>query len=315
MEMKKLLLALLSIALIFSQVGCAQNKSAQTPAKTIVIGIMPDVESIPFIIAEKNGYFTEEGVSVKIEAFKSAKDRDAALQSGQLDGVISDMLAVVFANEGGINLKMVAKDDGNIQLIAGQDSGISKIQDIKGRQVGLSTNTIMEYTVDRMLESAQISPDEIKKNAIPPLNTRLLMLQEKKIDAAILPEPLSTLAVMKNGARVLNSTDQMASKAGVIAFRASTLQDNREQVKVILRAYNKAVEYLQKEPVGNYIDFVIEKQSFPKEVRDIIKLPQYTKAEPPSEKTFADVLRWLKDKNLIKGTYEYKSLVDDSVLR
>ncbi len=301
--------------LVCNMLGCTKNSPSAPQVKTLTIGIMPDVESIPFIIADKNGYFREEGVSVKIEPFKSAKDRDAALQSGQLDGVVSDMLAVVFANEGGISLKMVAKNDGNIQLIAGKDSGITSIQDIKGKQVGLSTNTIMEYTTDRMLESAGIKPADIKKNAIPPLNTRLLMLQESKIDAAILPDPLAGLAVNKYGAKVLNSTDQMASKAGVIAFRATTLQDNPEQVKAIMRSYNRAVEYLQKEPMASYADFVIEKQSFPVEVKDILKLPAYTKAELPNEKTFNDVVIWLKSKDLIKGNYDYKSLVDDSVLR
>ena len=104
---------------------------------------MPDVESVPFIIAEKNGYFTKEGVKVKIEHFTSARDRDSALQSGQLDGVMTDVLAVVFANEGGINLKIISKNDGNIELMAGKDSGITDLAGLKGRTVGLSTNTIM----------------------------------------------------------------------------------------------------------------------------------------------------------------------------
>ena len=113
---------------------------------------MPDVESVPFIMAEKNGYFEEEGVKVKILHFKSAKDRDSALQSGQLDGVITDVVAVVFSNEGGTDLKIISKNDGNIEMMAGKDSGINTIAELKGKSIGLSTNTIMEYTVDKMLE-------------------------------------------------------------------------------------------------------------------------------------------------------------------
>ncbi|MEA4926864.1 MAG: MetQ/NlpA family ABC transporter substrate-binding protein [Syntrophomonadaceae bacterium] len=312
--MKKLLIGLLIVMFSLNLVGCSQEKPAAVPAKTITIGIMPDVESIPFIIAEKNGFFAQEGVQVKIVPFKSAKDRDSALQSGQLDGVITDILAVVFANEGGINLKICSKNDGDIKLMAGKDSGINAAADLKGKNIGISTNTIMEYTLDKMLEAGQVNPEEVKKQGIPQLPTRLEMLQGGKIDAAILPEPLAGLAV-KNGARVLNSTDRMANKAGAIAFTGKILQENPVEIKAIFKAYNDAVEYMQKEPLANYVDYIIQTQGFPAEIKDSFQLPQYAKAELPSEAIFNDVVKWLKDKNLIKGTYEYKALVDEQVLR
>ena len=312
--MKKLLAVCLLTVLSLSLFGCSQQKSAQVPAKIITIGVMPDVESIPFLIAEKNGYFNKEGVQVKIEHFNSAKDRDSALQSGQLDGVITDVLAVVFANEGGINLRICAKNDGNIELMAGKTSGIKSAADLSGKSIGLSSNTIMEYTTDKMLEAAGLKPDEVKKIAIPPLPTRLEMLQGGKVDAAILPEPLAGLAV-KNGAQVLASTDAMGNKAGAIAFTAESLSANPAEIKAVFRAYNDAVEYLAQEPPASYIDFIIQAQSFPAEIKDSIQLPQYTKAALPSEAVFNDVVKWLQDKNLIKGSYKYQALVDEQVLR
>lgn len=66
---------------------------------------MPDIDSIPFIIAQEKGYFKEEGVDVELQYFKSAMDRDSALQSGNLDGGVSDMLAAGFAKAGGFDVK------------------------------------------------------------------------------------------------------------------------------------------------------------------------------------------------------------------
>lgn len=317
--MKKTIVYLLIMLGIFSLAGCGQDKKdaesqPNQTQKTITIGIMPDVESIPFIIAEKNGYFDKEGVQVKIEPFKSAADRDSALQSGKLDGVITDVLAVVFANEGGINLRIISRNDGNIELMAGKGTGINSIKDLKGKSVGLSTNTIMEYSVDQMLAAEGVKAEDINKMAIPPLPTRLEMLQAGKINAAILPEPLAGVAI-KDGAKVLSSTDQLANKAGAIAFTAESLKESPEEIKAVFRAYNDAVEYLDQEPASGYIDYVIEKQGFPAGVKDIIELPQYRKAEAPSEKIFNDVVQWMKNKALIKGNYEYKDLVDQSVLR
>ncbi|WP_207641617.1 ABC transporter substrate-binding protein [Syntrophomonas palmitatica] len=301
--------------------GCSKNQEKSTPEpkktvvqKTITIGVMPDVESIPFIIAEKNGYFDKEGVKVKLVPFKSAKDRDSALQSGELDGVISDVLAVAFANDGGFKIKITSKNEGNLELMAGKNSGINSIYSLKGKNVGMSTNTIMEYTADKMLEAVKIEPAQVNKIAIPPLPTRYEMLQGGKIDAAILPEPLAGLAV-KNGATVLSSTDQMGNKAGAIAFTVKSLQEKRAEIKAIYRAYNDAVDYLYKESPDKYIDFLIEKQGFPMEVRDSIKLPQYSHAELPEKEIVDDVVKWLTAKHLIKGSYTYEDLVDGSVLR
>lgn len=178
----------------------------------------------------------------------------------------------------------------------------------------MSTNTIMEYTTDKMLASAQIKPEEINKVAIPPLPTRMEMLQGGKIDVAILPEPLAGLAV-KNGARALISTDEMDNKAGAIAFTSQILQENPKEIEAVMRAYNGAVAYMETEPVSSYSDFIIEEQNFPAEIKDSLKLPQYSKAEKPKEQIVADVVQWMHAKNLIKGNYEYKDLVDDNVLR
>lgn len=311
--MKKFLLVLLLLITSFALAGCNQEKPAETPKKTITIGVMPDVESIPFIIAERNGYFSKAGVNVKIERFKSARDRDSALQAGKLDGVITDVLAVVFANEGGIDLKIISKNDGNVVLMAGKDSGINSLQDLKGKRVGLSINTIMEYTTDQMLAAGQMEAKDIKKEAIPPLPTRLEMLQGQKIDAAILPEPFAGLAV-KNGAKVLSSTDQLKNKAGAIAFTAKSITESPAEIKAVFQAYNEAVAYLQKEPLDKYVDFIIETQGFPPAIKDSLQLPEYHQAQAPDAKIVADVVQWMKAKKPIKGNYTYKDLVDDSIL-
>ena len=316
-EMKRKLIWLMMIIFSLSLVGCGQEKNSTAPEKTekvINIGIMPDVESIPFIIAEKNGYFKKEGVQVNLKHFKSAKDRDSALQGGKLDGVVTDVVAVAFAKEGGIDMKIISRTNGEIYLFAGKDSGIQSMSDLKGKSVGISSNTIMEYTLDKMLETAQMKGSDVQKTAIPQLPTRLEMLQGGKIDAAILPQPLSDLAI-KNGAVKLSSTADLGGKAGAIAFTAQSLKDNPDEIKAIFRAYNEAVEYLQKEPVDNYIDFVIESQGFPAEVKGSFVLPQYHQAVAPDEKVVADVTAWMTSKELIKGTYKYSDLVDEQVLR
>ncbi|MGI5912901.1 MAG: ABC transporter substrate-binding protein [Syntrophomonadaceae bacterium] len=313
--MRRVFIVLLGFIFAAVLVGCNQSETTENAGLPEVnIGVMPDIESIPFIIAEKNGYFENEGVIANIKHFKSAQDRDSAFQSGQLDGMITDIVAVVFANEGGINQKIISKNQGDIKLLAGKDTGISSTQELKGKSVGVSTNTIMEYTLDKMLEADQVKPEEVNKIAIPQLPTRLEMLQGGKIEAAILPDPLAGLGV-DNGAVILNSTDAMKNKAGAIAFTDKIIIENPEAIKAVFRAYNKAVDYLAEKPQEEYIDFLIQEQGFPEQVKDTIQLPKYHKAELPDAKIVADVVSWMQEKELINGNYEYKDLVDEIILR
>ncbi len=313
-QMKRIFISVLLVVAALTLVGCLATPQGPSEEGAINIGVMPDVESIPFIIAEKNGYFEAQGAEVNLIHFKSAQDRDSAMQSGQLDGLITDVVAVVFANEGGLKQRIIAANDGNIEMLAGRDTGINTLTDLVNKQVGLSTNTIMEYSADKMLQSQQIDPATIHKVAIPPLPTRLEMLLEGRIDACILPDPLAALAV-KNGAKVLCSTDELANKPGAIAFTERSLKDNPEAIKAIFRAYNDSVAYLEQGLNEEYLDFIIEKQGFPADVRDSLQLPPYRLATPPEKDIIAGVLGWMKAKDLIKGDYQYIDLVDESFLR
>ena len=85
--MKKLLVLIICLGLL-AVTGCTSDtqqsadNSKNASDTTLKIGLMPDIDSIPFIIAEEKGFFKDEGVNVELQHFKSAMDRDSALQSG-----------------------------------------------------------------------------------------------------------------------------------------------------------------------------------------------------------------------------------------
>ena len=65
-------------------------------ATTLSFGAMGSIDAVPLVIAQEKGYFEEEGLNVNLEIFTAAKDRDAALQAGELDGVLADEAAIQF---------------------------------------------------------------------------------------------------------------------------------------------------------------------------------------------------------------------------
>ncbi|BAL82913.1 putative ABC transporter periplasmic substrate-binding protein [Selenomonas ruminantium subsp. lactilytica TAM6421] len=302
-----LLVALLTLGLL---AGCGTEKNAEKKLQPLTIGLMPDTDSLPFIIAQEKGYFKEEGLEVNIQQYKSAMDRDSALQSGNLDGAVSDMLAVAFAKDGGFNVKVTSFTDGSYKLIAGKQQHVKTVADLQGQDVAVSRNTIIEYVTDQILAKEKMEPDSINKVIIPQIPTRLEMLQNGKLAAATLPEPMASIAV-HNGCQFVTGSDELGINPGVIMFTAKTTNDRRAELAAMYRAYNKAVDYLNNTPREEYINLVVEKGGFPPAAQEALKLPEYHHAALPKESDVVDCVKWLQAKGLIKKNYTYADFVVD----
>ena len=314
---KRLLMTALTLIMSISVVGCStspQEKINNQPLKHITIGVMPDLDSLPIIIAAHNEYFKEEGMDVKIEHFKSASDRDTALQTGKIHGAISDMLSVVFFNDNGFDIKITSKTDGSFKLISGKNSGITKVEQSTGKSIGISKNTIIEYLTDRILETSKVDVNSTQKVAIPKIPTRLEMLNSGKIDMATLPEPLASSA-LADGGKVLSSSDKLGINPGVMIFTKDAVISNPEEIKAFYRAYNKAVKFLKEEKVESYIDFVIKDSGFPDTVKSTLTLPDFSMAQMPSEKELSEVMNWLKAKKLTINSYSLEDLSNSSFIK
>lgn len=301
-------------AMLLSACSAGKDHTAASKApqlQTITLGILPDVDSIPLVIAQEKGFFREQGLEIKLQAFKSAVERDSALQSGNLDGAVSDVLAAAFAKDGGFNVVITSLTNGSYKLVIHKDVAATSIKELKGREVGISKNTIIEYVTDKMLAESAMASNDINKVIIPQMPARLEMLKNGKIAAATLPEPLATIAV-NSGAKLLNSSDKLGVNPGVLLFTTKAAKAKGKEIQAIYQAYNKAVDYLSREPVANYIDLLIEKGGFPPAVKGSIILPAYTRASVPRPQEIESVVNWLQTKQLIKRSYTYQELVDPS---
>jgi NitT/TauT family transport system substrate-binding protein len=309
--LKKYLLLAISLICVFAVMvsGCG-NKQSDKELQAVTVGVMPDIDSVPIIIAQEKGYFAEEGLKVNIQQFKSAMDRDAALQSGNLDGAISDLLAVAFAKSGGFDVKVTAYTDGDYKLIAGKNENVASPKDLAGKDVAVSKNTIIEYVTDQISVSQSMKEDSINKVVIPQIPTRLEMLQNGKLAAATLPEPMGSIAVA-NGCKFITDSEQLGINPGVMMFTAKCVDNKKAELQAFYRAYNKAVKYLNEHPQDEYMDLIIEKSGFPAIAKTALKLPKYREAGLPQEKDVVDCMKWMNSKGLIKQEFSYKDLVVD----
>ena len=303
-KFNKTMIICAAVILLISLTACSTpdkgtEYEADKLAKTLNFGAIGSVEVIPIIIAEEKGYFEKEGIKVNFQSFKSAKDRDAAFQSGNLDGIICDEVAIALYQNADFDVKITGYTDGNFMLIANPDSGVKSISELKGKSVAISEKTCIEYTLDTILEKNSLLPEDIEKSMVPAIPTRLEMLRTNKVNAALLPEPFSTLAI-KDGGILLGSANASGIYTSVTAFTQAAIDSKTSEIKAFFRAYNKAVDYVNSTPIAEYEDIIIKTVGYPEDMKGKIELPEFRKNILPEEADIKSVIDWAVKNNLLK---------------
>ncbi len=271
------------------------------------VGILPDADSIPLIVAEEEGLFAATGEAIEIVSFHNPIERDSALQAGVIDGAISDVLAAAFANDNKQTVKITSLTNGRYVLLTGKDSGISDFQELKGVEIAISSNTIIEYVTDKLLKSKGITEENIAKIAIPKIPVRLQMLEAGKVKAACLPEPLASVLLLKGANKIAESTE-LGEAPGIMLFTEKSIQEKEQELQAFYAAYSQAVELIN-EDSDSYRELLVTKGGFPEEIKESFVFPKYDQPHLPAEETVQFVLDWLTEKDLIQSQFNYQDLV------
>ncbi len=278
------------------------------PPAELRVGVLPDADSLPLQVADAEGLFALQGLNVRLVPFKTALERDAALQSGAVDGVVSDLLAAALATQGGFELRVTSLTDGRYGIVTAPGSTLSKASDLAGVEVGISTNTIIQFAVDSLLSKAGIPAAEIKGLAVPKIPVRMELLLSGALKAACLPEPLLSAAQVR-GATLVASSDDAGLRAGVLLFTKKALDSRLPDIKAFYRAYAAAAAAINANE-AKYRTFLVEKAGFPAEVKDSYRFVKYAKPRLPAEADVKAVLAWMQSKGLLTVDIIPLSLLD-----
>lgn len=306
--MKKSVVLLVVFILGVILFGCGgKTGGTEEPTPQLTIGVMGSVDAVPLAVAEEKGIFETNGVKVKIEIFKAAKDRDAALEAGLLDGVICDEVAIAIYQNAGLDMKITSLTDGKFTLVAGKDTGITSVAEFAGKTVAISENTVIEYTLDKLSKEAGIS-GEIEKVVVPPMPSRMEMLAGGQVDGALLPSPFSDVAIL-SGAEEIARVDSEGQYISVIAFSAKALGEKGVPIEQFFKAYDESAAYINTTPLSEYEETIMTFVGYPEDMRGNITLPVFKSSHLPLASDVEQVFQWAKDKGLLT-----KEIQVDSVL-
>lgn len=299
-------------------VGCAAPSTGGTTGGKLRVGLLPIVDVLPIYVADSEGYFKAQGLDVELSLFASALERDAALQAGQLDVELNDLVSAVLLNKDENSVRVIRLSyRGNpkmpmMTIVAGPNTTIKTPADLKNVEIAISGNSVIEYATDRMLQGAGLAPGEIKKTEVTKIPVRTEMLAKGQVQAATLPEPFTSLALAQGARRIIDD-GQTGIGCSVITARKETVDKSPSQLKGFLAAYQTAVTTIAASP-EKYRSLFIDKAKIPEQLQTTLAIPPYPRSEVPTKEDVAAVAKWAVAKGLVPKELSYDSMVNATFL-
>jgi NitT/TauT family transport system substrate-binding protein len=155
------------------------------------------------LIAAEQGYFKEYGLDVTISEYASGPEALADLLAGKIDTAMGSDFAGVRNSFDGQDLKILAtmsKSEAFFMIVR-KDRGIEKVDDLRGKKVGITAKTVGEFYLGQFLTFNKLTTRDIVV-VDKPQAALVDALASGHVDAAILFEPnaYKALSTLKNAA-------------------------------------------------------------------------------------------------------------------
>ena len=297
--------------------GCSQAKP--TEVVTLKVALLPVLDTLPIVVAQQENLFQKYGINVEIVPVSSAPERDQLISSGQADGMVNELISVMLLNQDTLQVQAVryartaTADQPLFRILTAANSGIQDASGLSGVPVGVSQATIIEYLTERLLQEEGLSGDQIQVLAVPKIPDRMSLLASGDMQAAMLPEPFSTLAVQQGASVILDDTIKPDLSFSVISFRKAVIDEQPEAVKGFLAGVEDAVNLINANP-QDYAGLMVDQQLVPAPLADSFQVPTYPTKGVPTEDQFSDEMNWAKEKGYLSKDMNYADNVNGSLL-
>lgn len=244
------------LTLVLAIVLFAMFRSAPEPIASVskvVIAVPMQISSTAMIVATEQGFFQKAGVEVTSQPFVLGKDALQSVLDGHADLALVADTPLMFALLGGAQISVVAgvsQGRRALAVVGRKDRGIERLEDLKGKSVGLSLGTNLTYFLDALLQV----------HGVPTETVRLVDLQTAEISTALLAGDIdaATLYQPYLGRLQQQMGDRIAVFYGedIYAYRfyltgkTSYIESHPQEIQRILKGLIAAKQSIQADPIG-----------------------------------------------------------------
>ena len=340
MFMKKWLFASLLGAILLFLAACGEEASTtssnegSTESKeleTIKVGSLNNLSNAAMYIGDENGTFEKYGIDLQFESFKGAQPMSIAVQTNEVDVGTGAFTAGLFnlLMEGDSPIRIVAdgsqekKGYPSTALIVTKelyDSGVTTIQDLKGKKVGITQNgASVHYILGKTLESAGLTYDDVEVTPLGSLGNIAAALESGQIDASSLPSTLVETLVANGQVEVIASIGDLVEMQAAGVYLSGKMLENNDLAVRFLAGYIESARYYHNnvlnaqdtntEEYKRDIDILSKQTGIPAEsvTKNLNYLDENAEFWTEDLKTWSD---WYLENDLIQKPLDLEKVVD-----
>jgi NitT/TauT family transport system substrate-binding protein len=286
------------------------------------------VFSLPYHVAQEEGYFTDAGLAVELVPAGSGRDRDKEVPEqpiedprlvksyGWHEGIEKGEFCMYRACEwgqirrtqdSGNDVKVISKRAAiaTQAIVVRADSPCNVPQDLRGRTVAVNFHAGSHYITLSMLGGSMNEQSDVRAVHVGGPKQRLRFLEEGKVDAAAVMEPWITVAT-KRGLKIV-------AEAFYEGAEVATPEVDPQLYAAITRAILRAVEKINQD-IRPYLKYLI--REVPADIAQLraedFYLPRfrYVAPRPYSREEYEYLHDWMMRWNLLDPESGFDRIVD-----
>lgn len=205
-------------------------------------------------VAQTKGYFEKRNLAVELINFGGSTDQLLeAIATGKADAGVGMALRWLKPLEQGFDVRITtATHGGCMRLLASKSSGITRIEDLKGKTVGASDMAAPDKNFFSIrLAKLGIDPNDDVTWKVFPADLLPVALQKGEVQAFTQGDPLGWVVRHRDGLVEVatNLTGEYAHRACcVLGVRGSLIRDDRPAAAAVTEALLEAQEFVTANP-------------------------------------------------------------------
>lgn len=244
-------------ALALSGCGSSVNSNGSIDVKIMVGGLAKQIY-LPNMLAQRLGYFKQEGLNVTLIDEASGQSSEDSVLAGQVDAGSGSYNHTIELQAAGKNMEEVVQfgvAPGEAEMVSTKAAAsIHSVADLKGKNLGVTelgsgTQTLTEALLARV----GITPDQVHFIPVGAGDTFIAAMQQGRIDAGMTTEPTISRLISGNTGQVLvdlrTPTTTQQALGGNYPFiclfmKNDFVNSHKNVVQKLVNAYVKTLNYI-----------------------------------------------------------------------
>ncbi|MDX5333781.1 MAG: ABC transporter substrate-binding protein [Gammaproteobacteria bacterium] len=220
--------------------------ACQAPEPPLRVATSQWIGYQPLHLAEEHALFPTE--QIRLVSFGSNTETLRAFRNGNVEVAALTLDEALQLRDVGHDARVILVMDyseGADSIIARPD--IERLEDLRGRRVGVESTAATAYLLSRALEFGGLTADDIEVVHLHISRQEQAWLNGQ-VDALATYEPLRT-RLLEQGARELFSSRQMPGEiVDVLVTRARVIEDRPQGLAHLIEGWFAAIDYLDDHP-------------------------------------------------------------------